>query len=284
MEGINANKEIKTIIACADIHIRNFKRNDEYIEQLNKFIEDCKNIVTKHASPEEVRIVIAGDLLHNKLDISSEAYFLAAWFLKKLDDICPVIIIAGNHDLNMKNTERLDPISAIFSMCDFKQTVYLDKLTDYESACVQDNNIVWCLYSCFDNLSRPNIEEAKIQHKDCTFVALFHDTIAGAKMDTAYAFDNGKATSLFEDIDFGILGHIHRRQCLKHNGIPLVYCGSLIQQDNGENVNGHGYVVWNVDEQEYEEKNIENPDNGFYVFSINSKKDIEEDLEELVNF
>lgn len=274
---------IKTIIACADIHIRNLKRSEEYQEQLTKFINECKDIVSNYKTPEEVRIVVAGDLLHNKLDISSEGYLLASWFLRSLDEICPTIVIAGNHDMNIGNTERLDPLSAIFSMCKFKQTTYLDKELDYVSDCYVDDNIVWCLYSSFDNFSRPNIQEYKINYPDKTYVALFHDTVAGARMDTSYALGNGKATSLFEGVDFGILGHIHKRQCISHNGVPLVYCGSLIQQDNGENVSSHGYVVWDVEEQNYQEKNIENQDYGYFVFSIKEKSDIENDLEEFVN-
>ena len=65
--------------------------------------------------------------------------------------------------MNIGNTERLDPLSAIFSMCKFKQTTYLDLELDYESNYLVDDNIVWCLYSAFDNFSRPNIEEAKIK-------------------------------------------------------------------------------------------------------------------------
>ena len=62
---------IKKIIACADIHIRNLRRQDEYQIQLKKFLEECKEQVSKFGE-DEVRIVVAGDILHNKLDISGE--------------------------------------------------------------------------------------------------------------------------------------------------------------------------------------------------------------------
>jgi hypothetical protein len=67
------------------------------------------------------------------------------------------------------------------------------------------------------------------------------------------------------------------------NGVKVVYCSSLIQQNNGESIHGHGYVIWDVDSCEYEFVELENPNYGFYKFRINDIVDIEEDKEVLVN-
>lgn len=279
---------IKKIIACADIHIRNLRRQKESQIQLRKFLAECQKMADEYG-PESVRIVVAGDILHNKLDISGEAYAIASWFLRKLDGIAKTIVIAGNHDMNMGNTNRMDPISAIFEMYNYssegvlKQTVYLDKELGYESGCLVDDNVVWCLYSAFDNFSRPNIEEYRISNPDATFVGLYHGEVKSAKTDAGYVSENGKDAGFFDGIDFGILGHIHKRQCIKYNGIPLVYCGSLIQQDHGENLSSHGYVLWDVEKQNYEEFDIPNENFGFYTFQINGIEDLEDDNEEIVN-
>ena len=273
---------IKKIIACSDIHIRNLKRQEEYITQLRKFIADCQEMADEYGG-ESIRIVVAGDILHNKLDISGEGYTLAAWFLEKLDGIAKTIVIAGNHDMNMSNTSRMDPLSAIFKMHPFGRTIYLDQYFEYESDCYADDNGVWCLYSTFDNFAKPNIEEMRIKYPDSTFVGLFHGEIKSARTDTGYVSENGYDAGFFEGVDFGILGHIHRRQCIANNGVPLVYCGSLIQQDHGENISSHGYVVWDVEKQDYEEIDIPNNEYGFYTFSINDIDDIENDNEEILN-
>lgn len=273
---------IKKIIACSDIHIRNLRRQEEYIAQLRKFIADCQKMADEHGG-ESIRIVVAGDILHNKLDISGEGYTLAAWFLEKLDGIAKTIVIAGNHDMNMSNTSRMDPLSAIFKMHPFERTIYLDQYFEYESGCYADDNVVWCLYSTFDNFAKPNIEEMRIKYPDSTFVGLFHGEIKSARTDTGYVSENGYDAGFFEGVDFGILGHIHRRQCITNNGVPLVYCGSLIQQDHGENISSHGYVVWDVEKQDYEEIDIPNNEYGFYTFSINDIDDIENDNEEILN-
>ena len=273
---------IKKIIACSDIHIRNLRRQTEYQRQLKKFVEECQKIADNEGA-ENIRIIIAGDLLHNKLDISGEGYTLASWFLKKLDKVAKTYVIAGNHDLNMSNVERMDPLSAIFTMCGFKQTYLMDKELEYVSGCIHDDNVVWCLYSSFDKLSRPNIDDMKVHYPNCTYIALYHGEVKNAKTDTGFIHENGAETKLFDGVDFGILGHIHKRQCITHNGIPLVYCGSMIQKDHGENISGHGYVIWDVEKQNYEEVDIKNEDFGFYTFRIDNIEDIDEDKEDIIN-
>lgn len=273
---------ITKIIACADIHIRNLRRQEEYHEILKKFIDQCREITDENGA-ENTRIVVAGDLLHNKLDISGEGYVLASWFLRELDKITTTIVIAGNHDMNMMNLNRVDPISTIFSMCDFKQVWYLDRELGYESGVKNDENIVWCLYSAFDSFARPNIEEYRISHPDQTFVGLFHGDIKSAKTDAGYQSENGIDPSYFGDLDFAILGHIHKRQVIKADGVPLVYCGSLIQQDHGENRSGHGFIVWDVENRTYEEHDIPNEDYGFYTYSIDGIDDIDKNEERILN-
>jgi DNA repair exonuclease SbcCD nuclease subunit len=273
---------VEKIIFIADVHIRNYKRLDEYRVQLKKFIDECTNIVNEHGS-EHVRIVILGDLLHNKLDISGEGYVVASQFLKKLDELCQTIIIGGNHDMNMANLSRLDPISTIFNLCEFEQTIFLDKELGYESGCLVDENITWALYSAFDGFSRPDIDDERINNPDNTIIGLFHGDIKSTKTDAGYALENGFDVSYFDGVDICMCGHIHKRQTLSYQGIPIVYVGSLIQQDHGENIHGHGYMVLDVESLTLTEHNIPN-DSGFYTFTINSIDDIENNVEELINY
>lgn len=272
---------IKKIIAVSDIHIRNLRRNEEYQEKLQNFIDKCKEI-TKPYKKEEVRIVIAGDLLQNKTDISPEAYLMCSWLLKSLSKIAKTIVIAGNHDIS-KNEQRLDPITTIFSLSEFKNMYYLDKELGYESGCIVDDNVVWCLYSSFDNFNKPNIDECKIQNPDAKYVGLFHGELKSSKTDAGYQTQTGLDPSYFDGLDFCIMGHIHKRQEIKYNGIPLVYCGSLIQQDYGENLSKHGFVIWDLEDETYEEVDFDDKVYGFYNFMINSEKDIDDDKEEIIN-
>ena len=59
-----------------------------------------------------------------------------------------------------------------------------------------------------------------------------------------------------------------------------------MQKDFGENVTGHGFVLWDItdpDDYKYEYVDVENKEGGFYYFNIYDIKDIEEDFEEITN-
>jgi hypothetical protein len=55
----------------------------------------------------------------------------------------------------------------------------------------------------------------------------------------------------------------------------------MIQQDFGESVDKHGFVIWDVDSKTH--NHVELPsDYGFYTFKISSIEDIESESERLV--
>lgn len=273
---------IKKIIACSDIHIRNLKRMDETWEMLGSFIEKCKEYKELLGLEEdEMRIVVAGDLFENKISVSNEANIAASWFLNSLADICPVIVVCGNHDYLANNKSRVDSITPIVSIANNDRVQYIDAMMEYNSGILVDDNVAWCLYSTFDDFNRPEFDMH--EYDNLTKVGLIHGDINGAVSDTNRVTDKGLDAGVFEGLDFVIAGHIHKFQEIKKNGVKVVYCSSLIQQNNGESIHGHGYVIWDVENCEYEFIELENVDYGFYKFRINDIVDIEEDKEVLVN-
>ena len=84
---------IKCVIQVADIHIRNVMRHKEYAEQLTLFEEKCKDIASKYEK-DEVRIVICGDLVHQKNTISNELMIFTSLFIRRLEQICNMQLIS----------------------------------------------------------------------------------------------------------------------------------------------------------------------------------------------
>jgi DNA repair exonuclease SbcCD nuclease subunit len=64
--------------------------------------------------------------------------------------------------------------------------------------------------------------------------------------------------------------------------VPIVYPSSLIQQNFGESIKSHGYLIWDVETRTYIEKDVENR-YGFYQFKIKSLDELEEGTETLTN-
>jgi len=280
---------IKKIIHIADIHIRTFRMHDEYKEIFTSFIEDVKIKINGYKY-DEIRIAVLGDLVHQKITISNEQLLLSCWFLNELSLIGKVIIIAGNHDLLENNKDRLDSISPMIKLLNNKNISYYK-----DSSCFLDDNIVWCNYSIFNNNQRPDIDKYKeIFGKDKTYIGLFHGPINGLVTDLGYKFTNSTQLDVFKGCDMVLCGDIHKRselnyiENLKENGekikkvIPIVFSGSLIQQNYGETVSKHGYLIWDVENRAFSEHNI-NTRYGFYKLKINTIDDIYSESEILVN-
>ena len=97
------------IAHLSDIHIRKTRRDTEYKKVL-------ENLVASIESFNVDRIAIAGDLLHNKTDLSPEAVYLASLYLNTLSDLAPVDIILGNHDCVINQHNRLESLSPIIEL------------------------------------------------------------------------------------------------------------------------------------------------------------------------
>lgn len=273
---------IKHIISISDTHVRNYKRMEETTEFFTRFIEYCKNFTMEH-DPDEVRIVIAGDLFDQKISTSNESKIVVSWLLRELNNIAKTYVICGNHDYLMNNADRVCSLTPVFSMSQFNNCHYLDMDLGYVSGIVEDENVAWCLFSTFEDFNRPEIDIYKKMHPDKTLVGLIHADINGAQTDVGRTSDTGLDASYFNGLDFVIAGHIHKRQEIKKNGVKIVYCGSLIQQNMGENLSGHGGVVWNLENNTWEPFDIDRGQYGFYKFVIDNPDDIDNDNEKILN-
>lgn len=283
---------ITKIIACSDIHIPQLKGLTEIKEILGNFLTKCKKIVQEEETANNVRIVVAGDIFHNKNQITPESIMAVNWFFSELDKICKTFIVIGNHDFLMNNTGRVDSLSPLFEIGSYEQVYFLDKELDYKSGIYNDDNIAWCLYSSFTGFNTPDIDVHKksmsaSENKPEIYVGVIHGDVNGAITTTNRVTENGLDPGIFDGCDFVIAGHIHKRQEIKKNGVPIVYCSSIRQRDMGESITGHGFVLWDVEDAEdieYKYVDIPNPDGGFYKFVVNDISDIEDDKEELLNY
>lgn len=274
---------IKKIFAIADIHIPNSEEKVPYHEMLKQAIAEIYK-ATKNIPNDEFRIIIAGDIFHNKIRISNEASDTFHMMLNYLNAIGKTYIIAGNHDMLENNLDRLDSISPTFGIKDvYPNVVYLDRETEYKSGCYVDDNVIFALYSIFDGFKRPlGLDETIKDNPSNRVIGLYHGDINGSVTDLGRVSENGLPVTEFEGCDCVIAGHIHKHQELNKNDIPIVYCGSLLQQNSGENIEGHGYIELNVDDLSYEQHDVTN-NYKIYHFKINSYDDVNNDAERLIN-
>src|SRR5574343_542436 len=97
---------VKKVIHIADLHIRTFQLHELYKRQFELFLDDVKNQVSGY-DYDEIRVVIVGDIAHQKINISNEQMMLTSWFINELaNNVGRVVIIPGNHDFLENNTQR----------------------------------------------------------------------------------------------------------------------------------------------------------------------------------
>jgi DNA repair exonuclease SbcCD nuclease subunit len=271
---------VKKIIHIADLHIRTIQMHELYKNQFETLIWKIQehNILwhQEGIQYEEIRIVVAGDIAHQKINISNEQLLLTSWFLKELSKYGKVVIIPGNHDFLENNTQRMDSITPVVQLLDDPTIVYFKDSGDYVDT---DGGIQWVVYSLYQHNARPEFTK----QEGLLTVGLFHGPIMGLSTDMGFEFEDAYDQLNFVDLDLLLCGDIHKRQTFTlPSGGKAIMIGSLIQQNFGETVNHHGYGIYDVETNEYTFHDLPN-EQPFLHFNITDIKDIEDGKEELVN-
>ncbi len=216
----------------ADTHIRNLRFHYEYNEVFKQLYDSLEK--------EKVDYIIhCGDIAHTKTQISPEFVEMAAAFFTNLSKIAPTYIILGNHDGNLKNSNRQDALSPIIDALSLKNLHLL------KGAGETNLNKDFCInvLSVFDedNWVSPT-------DPDRINIALYHGAIDRSKTDLNWTLGGDHDISIFEDFDFAFLGDIHKTQQLDKEG-RIWYAGSTVQQNFGESLD-KGYLLWDIESKD----------------------------------
>ena len=273
---------VNKIFHIADIHIPNNNDKRPYKDMLKVFLDTLEKRVSEYGK-DSVRIVIVGDTFHSKVRISNEAMASFHYMLNRLNNIATTYIIAGNHDMLENNLDRMDSITPTFEITNvYPHVYYLDKECQYKSACIPDDNVIFALYSMHDKFAIPDIETARALRPNSKVIGLYHGDTAGSVTDLGRKSESGISHDDFKGCDCVMAGHIHKYQEINVNGMPIVYAGSLFQQDLGENVSGHGFVEWDIPTMQYRHIPVDN-DYRYFKISVRDYEDIREDKEKQKN-
>jgi DNA repair exonuclease SbcCD ATPase subunit len=240
---------IDKIFHIADVHIRNYQRHTEYnnvFKRLYKFIKDNK-------TPGSI-IYLAGDIVHQKTDLSPELVQMVGKFFKSCADLCPTIVICGNHDANLNNESRLDSLTPIIENLKHRKLFYWKDSGIYKIS--PESNISFAVFSVFDSIAK--WPSAKSIASSDIKIALHHGAVMGATTDLDHLIENTAVTvKNFKGYDYGLLGDIHKQQYLNDKK-TIAYSSSLIQQNYGESIDRHGLIVWDILNKTHEFVEIEN--------------------------
>jgi len=265
---------IQTVIHLSDIHIRtgneDKSRYTEYLSSFNRLLKSVEQIDA--IQQNRAMIVITGDIFHHKNKIEPYGLELAIHLLRGLAALAPVYIIRGNHDYRQDHPYARDTITSIMTY-QIPNLTYLDETgihsTDgvaFGLVAIQDTLLHGATSGIIADL--PPFPLPKSNSADIN-VALFHGSIKGSTLQTTAENRHGYPIDWFKGYRAILLGDIHLQQV--HRAVPIefdekeeslpyttcvgkweftdscpwAYPGSLIQQDFGEPIMSHGFLVWN---------------------------------------
>ena len=225
-----AKKKSFKLAHVSDTHIKNLKYHDDYRACFEQMYE-----ILREEKPDY--IVHCGDVAHTKTQLSPEFFEMAANFFDSLSDIAPLVLIAGNHDGNLKNPNRQDALTPVVNALGKDTIHYLKNSGEFSP----EKGLTFNVLSVFD---RDNWVEPS--DKKSINIALYHGAIAGVETDLGWVMDHGEDNiDIFGEHDFAFLGDIHKTNQVLDTEGRVRYCGSTIQQNFGE-TNDKGFLIWDI--------------------------------------
>tara|TARA_B100001778_G_scaffold334173_1_gene344679 strand:+ start:531 stop:3689 length:3159 start_codon:yes stop_codon:yes gene_type:complete len=246
---------INKVYHLADLHIRNLQRHKEYKIVFKRFLKQVKE-----DNIEDSLIYIAGDIAHAKTEMSPELVHEISWFLTECAKLRETVLITGNHDCNLNNSHRLDVLTPIIKNLGNNRIHYLRDTGIYNI-----HNLTFVVYSILDDKENwPKGDTIDGENK----IVLFHGPVNKAQTDIGYTVSsNSFQVDMFDGFDMAMLGDIHKRQTFGEGYEHIAYAGSMIQQNHGELLENHGYLLWDIPTRTFTEHHLHN-DYGFLTVDV----------------
>ena len=298
---------ITSLFHISDIHIRagtsEASREDEYRATFDNLFGLLKTF--PQIRKGEGIIVVTGDIFHHKNVVGPAGLDLAIYLMKGLSALATTVVIRGNHDYRQELSDEKDMIRALMAY-GIEDLHYFDETGAYEVEnigfgvlAIQDTLLEGATAGSKDVLpTMPSVESfaAHVTHR----VALYHGEVTKASLQTGYVHSNRHTLPLtqFEGYDLVLLGDIHQQQVkvaepAGFSGAVVDvadveatrlttyttrtgswgYPSSLIQQNYGESLMGHGMLHWDLATKEVTEYHVHNP-YGFVPLSVDAEETI----------
>lgn len=222
------------IAHISDTHIKTLKEHEEYKQVFQKIYEYLRNEKVDY-------IVHTGDIAHTKTQISPEFIDMCGNFFSSLAEIAPLHIILGNHDGNLRNSNRQDAISPIVTALNNPRVILYKNSGEY----LVGDDLSFNVLSVFDKEGW-----VKPSSQDRINIALYHGSINGVVTDTGYIIEHGDdCIDIFDGHDYALLGDIHLANQVVDPDGRMRYAGSTVQQNFGE-TNDKGFLIWDIESKD----------------------------------
>ena len=230
---LKSNSKIGLI---ADTHLSISFKNNDFLKHMKNMFKEFKDLCIK----EKVDlIIIAGDLFHAKASVNTTALIETNNILQDLSQVCPLIIIPGNHDIpyldnpeiNLaSNYKYYDAIEVIEYPSYFKLNDYYFIFLPYET---NINKVINKVTEEFNFNKKVNL----FGHFGCTTFKV-HE-YSSEKVNNISAQVSFASLKNFNKV---FLGHYHGYQTKKN----VTYISAPLQSKHGDELSKHGFVIYDL--------------------------------------
>lgn len=239
----------------------------------HEHLEETKNLFIKSLIDEKVELtVLVGDIVDSKNHQSPEQNRKVRELLVCIAEITPIILIPGNHDLDLSSPDRedslTDTVNIINDLIKPKNKIYY--LTNSKVYDLFDIN--WAHWSVIENQKTPFVENKVLNNKFT--IGLFHGPVGTIKLENSIQKVTDVNLDIFDTCDLIFLGDIHLRQSFRNE--EIYYPGSWTELSFGEaeiwkndfklKESSKGYILWEKSGKTY--KPSFKPLNTEYGFKI----------------
>lgn len=249
------------IAHLADIHVQD-RRRAEYKEVFEA-------LAAQLAAARPAAIVIAGDVFDTMTRASAANWHDVGSLLSALSQVAPVVVIPGNHDLNVRSKDATDLLTPLFRSAGGARELDPARVQLWtKSGCHHHPlvpGVLWVIGAPSDDLPTPEEVKAALAAPDAppvaSVVGVFHETISGCRYPNGQVAETERFTPAYlaalaraaegpaSPLPFAaLLGDVHLQQEVKcpAPNLAAAYPGSLVCQNLGEPHLGHGWLEWDL--------------------------------------
>lgn len=203
-------------VAFGDVHLGTYKY------PIRKYILNALDQVLSHVEKTQPDFVLfAGDAFRVRVPAAADVSEFG-WFIKRMSNVAPVIMIPGNHDIAGRGATTLDVYNHMDNVrvVTFPSTIWVEDRA--QIACVPwlPSKAMVSMSEDHGHLSNQALIEFLVQgmreklNPEIPAILLAHCTAFGAEISdgvsTIYTNDVLWPSELFDGFGISILGHLHR--------------------------------------------------------------------------
>jgi DNA repair exonuclease SbcCD nuclease subunit len=236
-----------TIFHLADLHIGNGgnSRVREYTDVFSQVLIKMRAWIQVHDHNIRYLTVIAGDVFHDKALYAGNDVGLFNHLINGLIAMMDVVVIPGNHDTNLGDSDALqhydliEPLAANWRPGEYR--LYYWRKSGWYSLYTDSNTpLSFYHFSVYnDTPARSPLTELQNDPRAANTILLYHGQVNGARAHITIT-DSQITKGFLGAWKMALLGDIHVQQFLTDR---VAYPGSLIQQNVLENYD-KSFIVW----------------------------------------